>query len=93
MSRRSAAALHRCQAANKKSGLSLATFADLAANEYVFAGKPDESYLSEVVTVCGGEKPMMPKEGPPLSPDGLRGGRISRVRHWPDGFVVKERQS
>ena len=36
----------RChQPANKKSKLSLATFADLAANEYVVPGDPDASYL------------------------------------------------
>src|SRR4051812_23411072 len=58
----------RChQPANKKSGLSLATFADLKSNEYVTPGDPDVSYLIEVVTAAGGEKPLMPKDGAPLS--------------------------
>src|SRR5437868_7122773 len=58
----------RChQPANKKSGLSLATFADLKANEYVIPGDPDASYLVEVITAGSGERPLMPKEGALLS--------------------------
>ena len=48
----------RChQPAIKKGDLSLATRADLDANEYLSAGNPDESHLLEVVTPVGGEKP------------------------------------
>jgi hypothetical protein len=83
----------RChQPANKKSGLSLATFADIKRNEYVVAGDPDASYLAEVVTAAAGEKPLMPKEGAPLSTqevstlrDWIRDGAL-----WPDGVVVQD---
>src|SRR2546421_7172463 len=54
----------RChQPSNKKGKLSLATFADLKSNEYVVAGDPDASYLTEVLTASAGNKPLMPKEG------------------------------
>src|SRR3954463_7703656 len=80
----------RChQPSNKKGGFSLATAAELKSNEYVVAGDPDASYLTEIVRAGPGEKPLMPKEGAPLSMqevsilrDWIREGAI-----WPDGFV------
>jgi mono/diheme cytochrome c family protein/cytochrome c553 len=84
----------RChQPAVKKADISLATVADLAANEYVVAGEPDASYLLEVVTARPGEKPLMPKEGPVLSAQEASVLRewIVEGAHWPDGVVVKER--
>ncbi|MEX0643582.1 MAG: DUF1549 domain-containing protein, partial [Pirellulales bacterium] len=84
----------RChQPAVKKADISLATMADLAANEYVVAGDPDASYLFEVVTARPGEKPLMPKEGPVLSAQEVSVLRewIVEGAHWPDGVVVKER--
>src|SRR6185295_13488297 len=81
------------QPANKKSGLSLATFADLKSNEYVTPGDPDASYLVEVVTAAAGEKPLMPKEGAALTAQEISTLRdwISEGARWPDGFVVKDR--
>src|SRR3954453_7404510 len=68
----------RChQPSNKKGGLSLATATDLKSNEYIVAGEPDASYLSEVVTAAAGEKPLMPKEGLPLSAQ-----EVSVLRDW-----------
>lgn len=84
----------RChQPAVKKADISLATMADLAANDYVIPGEPDASYLLEVVTARPGEKPQMPKEGPALSADEvtvLRNWIVTGAR-WPDSIVVKER--
>jgi hypothetical protein len=84
----------RChQPSNKKSGLSLATIADIKRNDYVVAGDPDASYLAEVVTAAAGEKPLMPKEGAPLSAQEISTLRewIREGAHWPDGVVVKDR--
>src|SRR5258705_6976858 len=84
----------RChQPSNKKGGLSLATFADLKSNEYVVAGDPDASYLAEVVTAAAGEKPLMPKEGSPLSAQEISMLRnwVRQGARWPDGVIVKDR--
>lgn len=84
----------RChQSSNKKSGIQLATFADLKANEYVIAGDPDESYLVEVVSAAAGEKPMMPTDGAPLSAKEVSAIRkwIRQGARWPDDVVLKER--
>jgi hypothetical protein len=84
----------RChQPSNKKGGLSLATFADLKSNGYVVAADPDASYLAEVVATPAGEKPLMPKEGAPLSAQEVSTIRswIREGAHWPDGVVVKDR--
>src|SRR6187455_2894188 len=68
----------RChQPAIKKGDLSLATAADLTADEYLSPGKPDESHLLEVVTPSGGAKPQMPKDGSPLSSD-----EVALLRAW-----------
>lgn len=84
----------RChQPANKKGELSLATRADLEANELLLAGKPDESRLLEVVAAAAGAKPEMPKEGEPLSEKEVTVLRdwISQGANWPNDVVVKER--
>jgi hypothetical protein len=84
----------RChQPANKKSGVSLATFADLKAKEYVVPADPDGSYLLELVSAAAGEKPLMPKEGPPLSAREISTLRqwIRDGAHWPAEVVVKDR--
>jgi mono/diheme cytochrome c family protein len=84
----------RChQPANKKVDLSLATFADLKSNEYVVAGDPDASYLVEIVTAAAGDKPLMPKEGAPLTAQEVSTLRdwIREGARWPDGVVVKDR--
>ncbi|MFO0789093.1 MAG: DUF1553 domain-containing protein [Pirellulales bacterium] len=84
----------RChQPTNKKGDLSLATSADLEANEFLSAGKPEESHLLEVVTANEGKKPVMPKEGTPLAQDELRRLRnwIAQGAAWPAGVVLKER--
>ncbi len=71
---------------NKKGELSLATFNDLKANEYVVPGQPEESYLLEVVSPVDGEPPAMPKEGDPLSANevALLHRWISAGADWPD---------
>lgn len=84
----------RChQAANAKSKLSLETFADLAANEYVIPGDPDSSYLLEVVTAGAGEQPLMPKKGAPLSAEevALLRNWIAEGARWPVDIVVREK--
>lgn len=84
----------RChQPSNRKAGLSLATVVDLKTKEYLVAGDPDASYLAEVVTAAAGEKPLMPKEGAPLSAQEITTLRdwIREGAHWPEGVVVKDR--
>ena len=84
----------RChQPTNKKGDLSLATAADVVANQYVAPGDPAASYLLEVVTAADGEKPLMPKEGPTLSAKELEVLRtwIADGADWPDQVVVKEK--
>lgn len=84
----------RCHSpGNNKGDVSLATFDDLKANDFVTAGDPGSSYLIELVTSQDGEPPAMPKEGKPLSDaevDLLRQW-IKQGAKWPDGFVVKEK--
>ena len=84
----------RChQPANSKTELSLATYADLAANEYVIPGRPDDSYLLEVVTATGEQPPLMPKEGGPLSGEEVAVLRtwIAEGAHWPEEVVIREK--
>jgi hypothetical protein len=78
---------------NSKSDLSLATSADIVANEYVVPGKPDDSYLIEVVTGSAGDPPLMPKEGQPLAAEQVAKLRawIAEGAHWPDDFVIREK--
>ena len=84
----------RChQPAIKKGDLSLATRADLDANEYLSAGNPDESHLLEVVTPVGGAKPEMPKEGTLLTTSEIALLRqwIEQGAPWPGDIVIKEK--
>ncbi len=77
----------------EKGDLSLATFDDLKANEYVVAGDPDGSYLLELVTPLDGDPPAMPQQAEPLSKDQVSLLRqwIAEGATWPEGFVVKEK--
>jgi hypothetical protein len=84
----------RChQPANKKGDLSLATSADLLANQFLVPHAPAVSYLLDVVTAADGEKPLMPKEGTPLSAEEVERLRawIADGAAWPEEVVVKQR--
>jgi hypothetical protein len=85
----------RChQPGNKKGDVSLATFHDLKANGSVVPGKPDESFLLDLVTPADtGKRPRMPKEGRPLSDEQLALLRrwIAEGARWPDQIVLRER--
>jgi hypothetical protein len=84
----------RChQPGNTKSQISLATFADLAANEYVVPGDPQGSYLIDLITAGDTERPAMPKEGAPLSDDEISVLRtwIAEGANWPEDYVVREK--
>ena len=68
----------RCHSTtNKKGDVSLATFADLQANDFVVAGDPDGSYLIELLSFSDGEPPAMPKGADPLSEE-----QVSLLRRW-----------
>ncbi|HVX15407.1 MAG TPA: PSD1 and planctomycete cytochrome C domain-containing protein [Pirellulales bacterium] len=56
----------------------------------VIAGKPDESLL---FTYVSGERPEMPKGGPPLTPPQIASLRrwIEQGAEWPAGLSLKER--
>lgn len=73
--------------------ISLATFADLSANQYVIPGDPDGSYLLELVTSADGQPPLMPQEKPPLSAEEVATLRqwITQGADWPEGLVVREK--
>ena len=84
----------RCHApGNEKGDISLATFGDLKANEYVISGDADDSYLIELVVGADGEPPAMPKEGKPLSEDevALLKRWIAQGAKWPGDVVIKEK--
>jgi hypothetical protein len=84
----------RChQPSIKKGDLSLASSADLLANAYIAPGDPNASHLLEVVIGADGEKPQMPKEGPPLSTKEVELLRqwIDAGAVWPEGIVLKEK--
>src|SRR5262245_58683359 len=61
---------------------------------YVVPGKPEESYLLDLVTPAGeAGRPRMPREGQPLSPqqrDALRRW-VAEGARWPDRVVLQER--
>jgi hypothetical protein len=79
---------------NKKGDISLATFADLAAGEYVIPGRPDESgFLELVVPAEPGQRPEMPKQGAPLSGEQVAVLRrwIAEGANWPAGVVLEPR--
>jgi hypothetical protein len=83
----------RChQPNNKKGELSLATAADVVANQFVTAGDPSASHLIDLVTAADGEKPRMPKEGTPLSVKQVETLRawITEGAAWPEDIVIQE---
>ncbi|TWU06198.1 DUF1553 domain-containing protein [Stieleria varia] len=84
----------RCHSSvSDKGDVSLETFDDLKANEFVIAGTPDASYLIDLVMSQDGEPPAMPQEATPLSNtevDLLRRWIVQGAK-WPDGVVVKEK--
>jgi mono/diheme cytochrome c family protein len=84
----------RChQPTNKKGELSLATADELIGNQYVVPGDSDASRLLEVLTASAGERPLMPKEGTPLSDKDVATLRawITEGAAWPEDVVVKQR--
>ncbi len=84
----------RChQSSNKQGELSLATLADVEETGYVVAGDPAASHLLEAVSSVGGEQPLMPKEGPPLTDEEVELLRawIAEGAAWPAEIVVRER--
>ena len=84
----------RChQPANRKTELSLATSADLAANEYVIPGRPDDSYLLQVITATGEQPPLMPKDGAPLTGEEVAVLRtwIAEGAQWPEDVAIREK--
>jgi hypothetical protein len=81
-------------AAEKKGGLSLVTAKEILAGgdsgAVVVPGKPAESLLLHYIT---GEKPEMPKSGPPLTAE-----EVAAIRDWiaggaklPDDLVLQDR--
>jgi hypothetical protein len=79
---------------NPKGKLSLATFHDLGAGEYVVPGRPEESELLDLVTASApDEPPEMPKEGKPLAPEQIAVLRrwIAHGAEWPEGLVLREK--
>jgi mono/diheme cytochrome c family protein len=84
----------RCHQPSRKQGeLSLATADDLLANDYVIAGKPDESHLLDLVTSATDLPPKMPKEGAPLTAQQVSTLRawIDSGANWPKEVVIKEK--
>jgi hypothetical protein len=85
----------RChQPGNTKGKVSLATFHDLSAGEYVVPGRPEESGLLDLLTApAPDERPEMPKEGKPLSPEQVAALRrwIASGADWPKGLVLQEK--
>ena len=77
----------------KKGDVSLATFEDLKANEYVVAGDAEGSYLLELVVGIEGDSPMMPKDGAPLSESEVDVIRrwINSGAEWPQHVVLREK--
>jgi hypothetical protein len=87
----------RCHGgATTKGGLSLRTAEAIRAGGEngppVEPGKPAESLLLEMVA---GEKPAMPRGGPPLDATEVAALRawIEQGAHWPEGLVLRERSA
>lgn len=78
----------------RKGELSLATPADLAANDLLSPGKPRDSVLLRAVSPgASGKRPKMPKDADPLASaevDLLRRW-IAEGARWPDTLVLRER--
>ncbi|MEE3370960.1 MAG: PSD1 and planctomycete cytochrome C domain-containing protein [Planctomycetota bacterium] len=75
----------RCHSDGKSSGeLSLTTGANLAEQQLVVPGKPDQSRLIEVITpAAAGKRPEMPQEGPSLTAE-----EIGTLRDWVGGGAL-----
>jgi hypothetical protein len=81
---------------HKKGDISLATFADLAAGEYVVPGRPEESQLVALVEPGDpGQRPAMPRQGAPLSTGqvGVLRRWIAEGAHWPAGVALQARSA
>lgn len=76
------------QPGSAEGDLSLATFDGLRDFLYVVPGRPDQSYLIDVIS---GPQPAMPKEGKPLSEEQVALIRrwIAAGAVWPDGLIIK----
>ncbi len=85
--------LHCHQPGNRKGDISLATSDDLSANEFIVAGRPDESYLIQLVSPQDGQPPEMPKEGEPLSNQQVAVLRqwIAQGADWPPDVVLRQK--
>ena len=82
----------RCHSDTERIGeLSLATGADLAELEMIVPGAPSESSLLDAITASADERPAMPREGTPLSPDQVDTIRrwIAEGAVWPEGTVIQ----
>jgi mono/diheme cytochrome c family protein len=84
----------RChQPGNRKGDLSLVSPDDLRVAGRLVPGRPLESGLVKMITAQPGEKPEMPRKGPPLSE-----AQVSLIRrwieqgaHWPDHLILAEK--
>jgi mono/diheme cytochrome c family protein len=84
----------RCHSAlTQKGDVSLATFDDLLANQYVVAGDPDSSHLLDLLTSVNDQPPAMPKDAPPLPRQQIDLLRrwIASGATWPDGLIITEK--
>ncbi|MDE0865958.1 MAG: DUF1553 domain-containing protein [Rubripirellula sp.] len=75
---------------NKQGNLSLTTFNDLKANDFVVPGSPSTSHLIDLVSSQDGVKPEMPKKGPALSEGDLRllSRWITQGARWPSNAII-----
>jgi Protein of unknown function (DUF1553)/Protein of unknown function (DUF1549)/Planctomycete cytochrome C len=86
--------IHCHQTENKKGEFSFSTSKEFWESEHVEPGKPDESYLLDVIIPeSKGEKPSMPKEK-----ESLNDKEVSLIRRWiqegakwPEKIVIKEK--
>ena len=84
----------RCHSSlSRKGDLSLETFSDLFANNYVIAGQPDASHLMSVITAANNSAASMPKDGPPLSTKQTQTLRrwIQEGAIWPAEIVIRQK--
>ncbi len=83
------------QGAKPKGGLALtdgkAFSAGGESGPAITPGKPDESLLVEYIS---GDKPEMPKDAPPLSPEQVAAvrGWIAAGAKWPEGLVLTDKK-
>lgn len=79
---------------NEKGDLSLATLQSIKDAGYLTPGKPEESYLLDVVhTSPETGKASMPKEGPPLAKEqvALLTRWVKTGAAWPEGLTLQEK--